>query len=71
MYGWVHESSRILTDEFGERERGSAEKGGYLTTDEVASLSKGKQRKRKGFDPRSFLVRLGEMSEEWLFASFP
>jgi hypothetical protein len=60
-----------LTDEFGEGERGAAEKGRYLICSEVASLSKGKQRKRKGFDLRFFLVRLGEMSEEWLVASFP
>jgi hypothetical protein len=48
-----------------------AEKGRHLTTDEVASLSKSKQRKRKGVDLPSFLVGLGEMSEESLFASFP
>jgi len=60
-----------LTDEFREREKGSAEKGRYLISSEVASLFQGKQRKRKGFDLRCFLLRLGEMSEAWLFASFP
>ena len=39
--------------------------------DEVVSFSKGKQKKRKVFAPPSFLVRLGEMSEESLFASLP
>jgi hypothetical protein len=39
--------------------------------DEVVSFSKGKQKKRRVFDPLSFLVRLGEMSEESLFASLP
>src|SRR5512142_2254908 len=39
---------------------GRGEKGTRLTMDEVVSFSKGKQKKRKVFDPLSFLVRLGE-----------
>src|SRR6266571_6402468 len=55
----------------GRGEKESAKKGRSLTTDEVASLSKGKQKKRKGFAPPFFLVCLGEMSQERLVASFP